>query len=617
MATPLTAAPTTNTTAPNGAAALFEVLRGWGVRHVFTCPGTTEVAFLDASLAYPDIAVTLTTHESIAVALADGYARITRQPTVAYLHTNVGLTNGLANLAAAHLARSPVIILNGLKAEAIQGRGGFTTAPSIRDFARQYTRWDWQTLRSDALGEDLNRALKVATTAPMGPIYIGLSQDLVETQTPVPVPTASRYRVSGEVRPDPDALARAAQLLAHAERPLLVAGGEVAASAATDDLFALAERLGAPVVAEDRRTIEIRAYPPAHAHYAGFYSPALPCVRDADVILLAGSRSFIEFEPPTTPAVPPGATVIHLASDPAELGRNYQADVALVGDARLALRDLLAALPANDAPRARPNAARDAYLATQAKARADAEQLATATPIRVPAVLQALGDLLTERTTVVADAVTASAGTLTHLLPRAGRGFHTTASGSLGWGMGAALGIQLASPEDEVIAVVGDGVFQFGIQALWTAVHDRLPVIWVVLNNASYMAVKSALQRFGGAAAARQQYPASAIPGPDIAAIARASARSASASSASPTSPSPSAPLANPAAPPSSKSSPTPTTPAPGQRRSPKDGSSPVRRPPSHVLHSPRAPTQRALTLEGRCLPTGQPAPRLANRPHW
>ena len=148
-------------------------------------------------------------------------------------------------------------------------------------------------------------------------------------------------------------------------------------------------------------------------------------------------------------------------------------------------------------------------------------RLAEATPIRVPALLHALGDLLGERTTVVADAVTASAGVLTHLLPRAGRGFHTTASGSLGWGMGAALGIQLAAPADEVIAVVGDGVFQFGIQALWTAVHERLPVIWIVLNNASYMAVKAALQRYGGAAAARQIYPASAIPGPQIAAIAQ------------------------------------------------------------------------------------------------
>jgi benzoylformate decarboxylase len=521
MAAPSTTVPLVDSTAPSGAAALFEVLRGWGVRHVFTCPGTTEVAFLDASLDYPDVAVTLTTHESIAVAMADGYARIARQPTVAYLHTNVGLTNGLANLAAAHLAHSPVVILNGLKAEAIQGRGGFTTASSIRDFARQYAKWDWQTLRTDALGEDLNRALKVATTAPMGPVYLGLSQDLVEATGPVPVPPASRYRVGGQVRPDPATIVQAAQRLARATHPLIVAGGEIATSVAAADLLALAERLGSPVVAEDRRTIEVRAFPPDHSHYVGFYTPALPCVRDADVILLAGTRSFIEFEPPTAPAVPPGATIIHLSSDPSELARNYPADVALIGDARLALRDLLTALPSNHAPRTSPHASRDAYLAAQAQARADAILLADATPIRVPAALEALGELLTGRTIVVADAVTGSAGTLTHLLPRAGRGFHTTASGSLGWGMGAALGIQLAAPDYEVIAVVGDGVFQFGIQALWTAVHDRLPVIWVVLNNASYMAVKSALVRYGGAAAARQEYPASAIPGPDIAAIAR------------------------------------------------------------------------------------------------
>lgn len=504
--------------AAGGAAALFEVLRGWGVRRVFTCPGTTEVAFLDASLDYPDVGITLTTHESIAVAMADGYARATREPTVAYLHTNVGLTNGLASLAAAQLARSPVIILNGLKATTIQGRGGFTTAPAIRDFVRQYTKWDWQTLRADALGEDLNRALKVATTAPRGPVYLGLSQDLIETRDPVPVPPVSRYRVGGRVRPDPEAVAQAAQLLAGAERPLIVAGGELVGGAGAATLLALAERSGAAVVGEDRRTIEARVCPTDHPHYAGFYAPGLPCVREADAILLAGTRSFIEFEAPSAPVVPSGARVVHLSVDPDEIGRNYPVDVALVGDVQLALPDLLAALSAS---RAFPTAVRERYLAAQEEACAVAARLADSVPLRVPAVLHALGELLGGRSLVVADAVTGSAGTLTYLLPRAGRGFHTTASGSLGWGMGAALGFQLAAPGDEVIAVVGDGVFQFGIQALWSAVHDRLPVIWIVLNNASYMAVKSALQRFGGAAAVRQEYPASAIPGPNIAEIAR------------------------------------------------------------------------------------------------
>jgi benzoylformate decarboxylase len=515
-------------TAPNGAAALFEVLRGWGVRHVFTCPGTTEVAFLDASLGYPDVRVTLTTHESIAVAMADGYARVSGRPAAVYLHTNVGLTNGLAHLAAAQLARSPVVVLNGLKATAIQGRGGFTTAPAIRDFVRQYVKWDWQTLRADALGEDLNRALKVAVAAPAGPTYLGLSQDLVESAAPVPLPPVARYRVGGRVRPDPDEVAAAVRLLRGAERPLLVAGGELSLAGGSGDLLALAEVLDAPVVGEDRRTIESRPFPTDHPCYAGFYSPTLEAVRTADVILLAGSRSFIEFEPPAAPAVPDGAAIIHLCADPAEIGKIYPADVALVGDAGLALADLRAALGSAPLPRAariarrdRCRRARDAYRASQERAEQEAAKLAGAMPIRVPALLHALSQLLDERSRVVADAVTGSAGTLTYLLPRAARGFHTTASGSLGWGMGAALGIKLAAPEDDVIAVVGDGVFQFGLQALWTAVHDATRITWVVINNQSYAAVKSALQRYGGAAAVRGEYPASAIPGPNLAEVAR------------------------------------------------------------------------------------------------
>ena len=262
MTTTIPAATSTDAfTAPNGAAALFEVLRGWGVRHVFTCPGTTEVAFLDASLGYPDVRVTLTTHESIAVAMADGYARVSGRPAAVYLHTNVGLTNGLAHLAAAQLARSPVVVLNGLKATAIQGRGGFTTAPAIRDFVRQYVKWDWQTLRADALGEDLNRALKVAIAAPAGPTYLGLSQDLVESAAPVPLPPVARYQVGGRTRPDPDEVAAAVRLLRGAERPLLVAGGELSLLGGVGDLLTLAEVLDAPVVGEDRRTIESRPCP--------------------------------------------------------------------------------------------------------------------------------------------------------------------------------------------------------------------------------------------------------------------------------------------------------------------------------------------------------------------
>jgi benzoylformate decarboxylase len=515
------------TFAHSGAAAVFEVLRGWGVRFVFTCPGTTEAAFLDASLAYPDISLITTTHESIAMAMADGYARVTGTPTVAYLHTNVGLTNGLAHLSAAHLAHSPVVILNGLKPTAIQNRGGFTTVPAIRDFVRQYVKWDWQTLRAEALGEDVTRAFKVATSEPRGPTYLGIAQDLLAAQSTIPIPPVARYQVTARTRPDPEQVKVAAQLLAQAAHPLIIAGDEVAQSGAGSELVALAELLDAPVLGGDRFTLETTAFPTDHSHYIGLYSPACKAVNDADVILLAGGRTLIEFDWKNKPALPPEKSLVHLCSDAAEIAKIYPTDVSLAGNARLGLADLLAALaqqPESDRRSQRQDylrQAREAYGESLQRAQEDVSHHMTTTPISVPALMQTLAGLLMPGTIVVADAVTSTPAMMSHLLPQIKRGFHTSASGSLGWGMGAATGIKLALPGEEVIALLGDGVFQFGIQALWTAVYYAIPVIFLVINNQSYAAVKAGLYRYEGEAAKQRIFPSTDLSGARIAEIAR------------------------------------------------------------------------------------------------
>ncbi|MBV9229667.1 MAG: thiamine pyrophosphate-binding protein [Chloroflexi bacterium] len=510
--------------ANNGAAAIFEVLRGWGVRYVFTCPGTTEAAFLDASFAYPDISVMTTTHESIAVAMADGYARVTRKPAVAYLHTNVGLTNGLAHLSAAQIAHSPVIILNGLKSTRIQNRGGFTTATAMRDFVRQYVKSDWLTLRADAIGEDLNRALKIATAEPQGPTYLGIAQDMLAAETQIPIPPATRYQVAARTRPDPDQVAMAVQLLAQAAHPLIIAGDEVTQTNAGSELIALAEHLKAPVLVEDRTTLESCPFPPSHPHYIGLYASTLKAVKEADVIILAGSRTFMEFDWKDTPALPPDTPLIHLSSSAAEIAKIYPTDVPLVGNAKLGLADLLLALsqqPLNNSSQRQDylRSARDSYLEATQQAGEEAAHHKDTVPVRVSALMQTLAQLLTPHTMIVADPVTSAVAAMTHLFPRVERNFYTTASGSLGWGMGAALGVKLAMPDKEVIALVGDGVFQFGIQALWTAVHYKLPVIFIVINNQSYAAVKAALYRYNGVAVRRQEFPAVDIAGPRVADI--------------------------------------------------------------------------------------------------
>jgi benzoylformate decarboxylase len=218
--------------------------------------------------------------------------------------------------------------------------------------------------------------------------------------------------------------------------------------------------------------------------------------------------------------VPAAARVIHLHTDAAEIGAIYGVDVDVVADERLALAQLLAEIPE---PTAQDLSFHDRLASVRAEHLADRGPLppGRAGVENVAAVADALAGLVTDDTTVVGDATTSGAILLRRLPQDPPHQHHTTSSGSLGWGMGAALGLKLAHPEREVIAVLGDGAFQFSPQALWVAARYRIEVTYVVMNNESYAAVGAALRRYGGTAAARGTYPGKDLSGIDVAAIAR------------------------------------------------------------------------------------------------
>ena len=164
--------------------ALLDTLVTWGVDRIFCCPGSTEAALLDALVTRDDVELVLVTHESVAVAAAEGQARLTGRPSVAYLHTHVGMANAVAHLVSAQHAHAPVIVLNGLKPASLAGRGGFTTAAHPTDLVRQHVRWAWQSVRTEDVPGDLDRALHAAVAEPAGPVWLGLPQDLLENPAP-------------------------------------------------------------------------------------------------------------------------------------------------------------------------------------------------------------------------------------------------------------------------------------------------------------------------------------------------------------------------------------------------------------------------------------------------
>lgn len=488
------------------AQALVDTLELWNIDRVFICPGSTEAAFLDAVSAEDRIKPYLTTHESIAIAMADGYSRATGKPSAVYLHANVGLTNALSHLSAAKLARSPVLVLNGLKDTRLQASGGFTTAPYMRDFVRQYVKTAWQSLSADAVSQDADRALRAATAEPSGPAWLGLSQDIMEAKTEAVARTA--VAVWPKSRPANPELGRAAEILAAAERPLLVAGSEVSRHEATEVLARLAAVLNAPVMLEERRGLERPSFPATDTRFAGIYDPRRSSVQDADVIFFIGARCFLEFEPTAEAQVPAGAKILHSHVDPEEIGKLYQTDVALVGDEQEVLAGILDQLP--------EQGTRNDHLLRAASAElniSDPQPLTATGSLTALDVVQGMNEVAEAATVYVDDSTTASSLLLRGLHLTSADQLFKTASGSLGWGMGAALGVQLARPDADVIAVLGDGVFQFGIQALWTAARYELPVTFLVLNNQAYAANGAALQRYRQARGIDRPGP---LPGVDI-----------------------------------------------------------------------------------------------------
>jgi benzoylformate decarboxylase len=232
--------------------------------------------------------------------------------------------------------------------------------------------------------------------------------------------------------------------------------------------------------------------------------------------------SFVEFEEQRGPFQPAGAKIIHLCSDPAQLAKLADVDVGLAANAELGLRDLFEAVGnVTSTTRAAHKAAAIAsYRASTDKRRAAMRARYAESPIHPQVLCEALNEYLPRDCFVLNDAVTTGGYLAEAVIPDAAREHLSSAGGSLGWGMGGALGVQLALPEKRVVNVVGDGSFQFGIQALFTAKQLDLPITYIVVDNVAYAAVRAAVKRHRKGER-EAEYPASDLHGPDIAAIAR------------------------------------------------------------------------------------------------
>ena len=499
----------------------MESLIGHGISHIFGNPGTTESPILDALLDYPQLSYIVTLHEGVAVGAASYYAQATGKPAVVNVHVAPGLGNALGMLYNAFKARVPLVVTAGQQDTRLRLRGP-VLGHDLVAMAAPLTKWSVQVERADEFALIMHRALKIATDPPAGPVFVALPIDVLEQETELtPLPPGQLFRAA---EPDPAGIEEAARLLLRARRPAIVAGDD-AASARTE-LSALAEKLGAAVWCEGIRARQV--LPSTHANFRlglPFDSVGIRKALDgADVVLLVGGPFFEEvWYAPGSP-LPEGAIAIQVESAPERLAHNLAVSVGLVGDPRAALSALRTAIERGANAGFRDAAARrhDALRALKAEdaraQRARAAKRWDQAPISVPRLVAEIEAALPGDAIVIDESITASID-LARTVDFDGPGAYVGArGGGIGQALPGALGVKLAHPDRPVVALSGDGSAMYSIQALWTAAHHDLVVVFLILNNREYRILKHNMdtyrQRFG--AKPDRGYPNMDLISPDL-----------------------------------------------------------------------------------------------------
>jgi benzoylformate decarboxylase len=483
-----------------GIEALLEVLAGAGVRHLFANPGSTELPLNDALVNDARFQYILGLHELPLVAMADGYAQASGGLGAACVHICCGLGNAMGMLYNAYTAGTPLLLLAGQQDRRLR-LGEPVLEGDMVSVARPWTKWAAEVQRVEDIPAAVRRAAQVALTPPTAPVFLALPVDVQMEEvagldlTPPCIPDR-------RIRPPLEALRRAAELLAGAQRPAILAGSRVVESGASGELVALAEQLGAPVWAEQQTHHGRLPIPGGHPLYLGPVPLWTPDIRqrlaEYDVILAVGIkllRLYIYHEP--APPIPQHVKVIHLDANPWEVGKNYPLEVGLLGDPKAGLMELSLLVAARQTP-AQVQAARErvaGYAARRAAERAAlvAEIAAQGgeRPMTPQAMLGAVAAALPPNAAVIEESATTHQGILERLGALADPAGHFAHRGwALGWGLGCAIGVKLAWPERPVMALLGDGAAMYGIQGLWTAAHHRIPVTFCIANNRQYKILK-------------------------------------------------------------------------------------------------------------------------------
>jgi benzoylformate decarboxylase len=486
-----------------GRDAFLRVLSDEGVVKMFGNPGTTELPIMHALSSAPAMGYVLALQEAVVIAMADGYARASYKLVACNVHVAPGLGNAIGAIYTSMMSGTPMIVTAGQQE---QGHGltePLLYAPLV-PIATPVVKWATEVNRIEDLPRILRRAAKIATTAPTGPVFISLPGDILNNEAAIDMGTVTH--VDTAVRPSDGALEHLAKRLLAAKNPVILAGHEIVTADAFAEAAELAETLGAPVL---QQTVAWGAhFPSEHPAYLGALNRDQKYVRgvlkDYDLMFCVGAdvlkmSVWSEIEP-----LPETTAVAMIGLRDWEMGKNFPAEIALRADVKETLKALIPLLRkiggAALATRAKLALAENAKKNWSAQKAARTARLPSPTERPLPAewVMMRMCEKLPKDAIIVEEGLTSTMSLPSYFPFRDRNSFFGNVSGGIGWGIAAAVGVQIAEPKRRVVAVIGDGSAMYSITALWSAANQKLPVIFVIANNEGYQILKNRLKLFHG-----------------------------------------------------------------------------------------------------------------------
>lgn len=487
-----------------GRSAFLSILEDEGITHLFGNPGTTELPLMHALADHSGIQYVMAMQESLLVAMADGFTRSSGKLSACNVHVAPGLGNALGSVYNAKFTGTPMIITAGQQHLGHGVMEPVLYGPLVR-MAEPLVKWAVEVTRVEDLPRIVRRAAKIATTPPTGPVFISLPGDVMNAEAGLDIGRSTR--IDTRVAPAPEAMRLLLQAIMEARHPAIVVGDEVVTSDAFEEVGAFAMALGAPVY---QQTLPYGAH--FHSEHPLFIGP-LPRLHQqtkqilanhALLIVLGANPIRFSFFVDETP-FPEGMSVIQVGLADTDLAKNFPAKIAVMADVRETLRVLtpalrdaggqaLAGIAKERSAQALPHnwSARRAKLVTDIEGRAGGEVIdGDWLALQLVQAMPADGILVDEGLT--------AARHVPGLYAFKERfGYHANASGGIGWGLPASVGVSLANPGRPVVCFTGDGSAMYSIQSLWTAVHHDLPLTVVLVNNGGYRIIKQRLLALHG-----------------------------------------------------------------------------------------------------------------------